>query len=131
MPSLNNCNTRSQIVLDIPLCRTNKGQKRMSFLSPKIWNMLSSNTEAAATTAIFTHFLKKEILEILQQWTILLIFVDSWLFFLLLYFLRSYLQGDANGSKNRFRSFFRNPCHLWPGSNFLLFAFHEAKYFSM
>ena len=27
MPSLNNCNTRSQIRLDIQLCRTNKGQK--------------------------------------------------------------------------------------------------------
>ena len=36
--------------LDIPLCRTNKGQKSMSFLGPNIWNMLSSNIKAATTT---------------------------------------------------------------------------------
>ena len=32
MPSLNNYNTRSRMALDIPLCRTIKGQKGMSFL---------------------------------------------------------------------------------------------------
>ena len=47
------------MTLDIPLCRTNKGQKGMSFLGPKIWNMLCSNIKAAATTASFTHILKK------------------------------------------------------------------------
>ena len=36
MPSLNSYNTRSQIALDIPLCRTITGQKSMSFLGPKI-----------------------------------------------------------------------------------------------
>ena len=61
MPSLNNYNTRSQMALDIPLCRATKGQKSMSFLGAKIWNMLSSNLEAAATTASFTHSLEKEI----------------------------------------------------------------------
>ena len=66
MPSLNNYNTRSQMALDIPLCRTYKGQKSMSFLGPKIWNMLSSNIKATATTASFTYSLKKEILEKLQ-----------------------------------------------------------------
>ena len=35
MPSLNNYNTRSQMALDIPLCRTIKGQKSMSFLDAK------------------------------------------------------------------------------------------------
>ena len=40
MPSLNNYNTKSQMALDIPLCRTNKGQKSMSFLRPKTWNKL-------------------------------------------------------------------------------------------
>ena len=63
MSPLNNYNTRSQMTLDIPLFRTNKGQKFMSFLGAKIWNMLSSNIKAAATTASFTHSLKKEILE--------------------------------------------------------------------
>ena len=61
MPSLNNYNTRSQMALDIPLCRATKGQKSMSFLGAKTWNMLSSNLEAAATTASFTHSLEKEI----------------------------------------------------------------------
>ena len=50
----------------IPLSRINKGQKSMSILGAKIWNMLSSNIKAAATTASFTHSLKKEIIEKLQ-----------------------------------------------------------------
>ena len=54
MPSLNNYNTTSQMVLVIPLCRTNKGQKSMSFLGQKIWK-LNSNIKAAATAASFTH----------------------------------------------------------------------------
>ena len=77
MPSLNNYNTISQMTLDIPFCRTNKGQKSISFLDPKIWNMLNSNIKAAATTASFTHSLKREVLEKLQQSAILLIFVDD------------------------------------------------------
>ena len=51
------------MTLDAPLCRINKGQKSMSFLGPKIWNMLSSNIKAAATTASFTHSLKKKFLK--------------------------------------------------------------------
>ena len=54
------------MTLDIPLCRTNKGLKSMSFLGPKNWNMLSSNIKAAATPASITHSLKKEILEKFQ-----------------------------------------------------------------
>ena len=42
----------------IPLCRTSKGQKSMSFLGPKFWNMLNSNIKAAANTASFTRSLK-------------------------------------------------------------------------
>ena len=42
----------------IPLCRTSKGQKSMSFLGPNIWNMLNSNIKAAANTASFTRSLK-------------------------------------------------------------------------
>ena len=66
MPSLNNYNTRSQIALDIPLCRANKRQKSMSFLGPKIWNKVSANIKTAATTSFFMHHLKKEILSKLQ-----------------------------------------------------------------
>ena len=53
-PSLSNYNTRSQMALHIPLCRTNKGQKSMSFLDPKISNKLNSNIKTAATTASAT-----------------------------------------------------------------------------
>ena len=67
MPSLNNYNTRSQMALDIPLCRTNKGQKSMSFLEPKIWNKVSLNIKTAATTSSFMHHLKKEILSKMQE----------------------------------------------------------------
>ena len=55
------------MALDIPLCRTIKEQKSMSFLGPKIWNKVSSNIKTAATTSSFTHGLKKEILSKLQQ----------------------------------------------------------------
>ena len=59
MPSLNNYNTKLWILLDIPLCRTDKGQKSMSFLGPKIWNKETWNIKTAATTAYFTLSLKK------------------------------------------------------------------------
>ena len=67
MPLLNNYNTRLQIALDIPLCRTNKEQKSMSFLGPKIWNKVSSNIKTAATISTFTHRLRKKILSKLQE----------------------------------------------------------------
>ena len=67
VPSQNNYNTRSQMALDVPLCRTIKGQKSMSFLRPKIWNKVSSNIRTAATTTSSTHRLKKEILSKLQE----------------------------------------------------------------
>ena len=128
MPSLNNYNTRSQMALDIPLCRTSKRQKSMSFLGTKIWNMLSWNIKAAPTTASFTHSPKKR-----NSWKIAIVsnfidFVDSWFFF---------LQGNPNGNKNPFRSFLGHPCHLRSTSCccccFFCFFFtsHLAKYFSM
>ena len=55
------------MALDIPLCRTNKGQKSMSFRGPKIWNKESSNIKTAANTSSFMHRLKKEILSKLQE----------------------------------------------------------------
>ena len=67
MPSLNNYNTRSQMALDIPLCRTIIGQKSMSFLVPKIWNKISLNIKTTATTSPFMHCLKKEIIGKLQE----------------------------------------------------------------
>ena len=58
MPSLNNYNTRSHMTLNIPLCRTNNGQKNMSFLDLKIWKKLSSKKKTAATTTSLTHVFK-------------------------------------------------------------------------
>ena len=67
MPSLNNYKTRSQMALDTPFSRTNKEQKSMSSLGPKIWNKVSSYIKTAATTSSFTHRLKKEIFSKLQE----------------------------------------------------------------
>ena len=67
MPSLNSYHTRSKMALDIPLCRTIKGQKSMSFLGPKIWNKVSWSIKTAATTYSLPHRLKKEILSRLQE----------------------------------------------------------------
>ena len=55
----------TQWVLDIPISRTNEGQKAMSFLSLKIWKKLSSNVAVATTTSLI-HGLKNEIPEELQ-----------------------------------------------------------------
>ena len=81
MPSLNNYNTRSQMELDIPVCRTIKGQKSMSFLGLKIQNKLSSNIKAAATRACFMCRLKKEVLTMQQESN----FIDFLLFCLSIY----------------------------------------------
>ena len=43
MPFLNNYNTKLQMALDIPLCKTSKGKKSMSFLGPNIWNKFEKN----------------------------------------------------------------------------------------
>ena len=59
MSSLNNYNTRSQMALGIPVCRTNKGQKSILFLGTKIWNKVSLNIKTAATTSSFIHRLQK------------------------------------------------------------------------
>ena len=124
MPLLNNYNNRPQMALDIPHCRTVKGQKSISFLGLMIWNKLRSNIKTAATTASFTHRMKKEILTKLHEWAILLtfyycyfiylfiyLFFDSWLFFYCIS-LSSYLLGKPNGNKNRFGSFLGHPRHL-------------------
>ena len=87
MPSVNNHNTRSQIALDIPLCRTIKGQKNIPFLGPKIWN---KNIKTAATA--FTHRLKKEILRKLQERAILQVFLLLYLLFFLFIYLFNLLK---------------------------------------
>ena len=54
------------MTLDIPLGRTNKRQKIMSFLGPKMLNNVGSKIKAAATASYFVYRLKIEILSKLQ-----------------------------------------------------------------
>ena len=51
-PSLNNYNNGSQMTLDIPLCRTNKGWKK-SFLHPRVWNKLIWNAKNSYNDIFF------------------------------------------------------------------------------
>ena len=54
--------TRSQMALDIPLRKTNTGQRALSFLGSKIWTKISHSTKNVKITASLTHTLKREIL---------------------------------------------------------------------
>ena len=62
-PSFNKCNSRSQMVLDIPLRKTTIGQRSISFLGPKVWSKTSNSLKAVKTTATFTQASKKHVLE--------------------------------------------------------------------
>ena len=44
-PSHNRYNTRSHIVLDIALRKTNTGQQALSFLEPETWTKISHSTK--------------------------------------------------------------------------------------
>ena len=80
-PSLNNYNTKLWILLNIPLCRTDKGQKSISFLGTKIWNKVTWNIKTAVTTAYFTLDLKKEILDKLKDLAIFFFFLTVYCFY--------------------------------------------------
>ena len=58
----NRYNTRSQMALDIPLRKTVLGQKRTSFLGPKIWPKINNDLKAVSTANLFIDTLKKEML---------------------------------------------------------------------
>ena len=55
-------NTRSQMAFDIPLRKTNTGQKSLSFLGPKIWSKIDPNIKNVRTSSFFMHAIKKNIL---------------------------------------------------------------------
>ena len=102
MSSLNSNNTRSQMALNIPFCRTNKGHKSLPFLGPKTWNKLCSNIKTAATTVSFTYKLKKKLLKNCssEQFHWFLLTVDRFFFFY--YILCVHISsGEPNGNKNR------------------------------
>ena len=56
MPSLNNYNTRLQMAFDIPLCRTNKGQKVCHFLDQR-----SGITKARTQKQLQPHLLSRTV----------------------------------------------------------------------
>ena len=61
-PSLCSYSTRSQMVLDIPLRKTNTKQKSLSFLGPRIWSKIGPRTSSS-----FMHAIKKNKLLHLQN----------------------------------------------------------------
>ena len=67
MPSLYRCSTRLQVALDIPLRKTNTGQKSLSFLGPKIWSKIGPSIKNVRTSSSFMHAIKKNILLHLQN----------------------------------------------------------------
>ena len=61
-PPLCRYSTRSQMALDIPLRKTNSGQKSLSFLGPKIWSKIGPSIKNVRTSPSFMHSIKKNIL---------------------------------------------------------------------
>ena len=66
-PSLCRYSTRSQMALDIPLRKTNTGQRGLSFLGPKIWSKIGLSIKNVRTSSSFMHAYKKNILLHLQN----------------------------------------------------------------
>ena len=68
VPSRNIYKTRLNMALEMPLRKSNLGQKSMSFMAPSIWKKLSNDLKILNTATSFTHrklVLKK--LELLQH----------------------------------------------------------------
>ena len=61
-PSLCRHNTRSQMALDIPLQKTNTGQKSFSFLGLKIWSKIGPTIKNVRTASSTVHTIKKNVL---------------------------------------------------------------------
>ena len=67
VPSRNMYNTRSHMALEIPLKKSNLGQKSISFIGPSIWNKLCNNLKVLNTTTSFTHKYKMLVLQNLSE----------------------------------------------------------------
>ena len=68
VPSRNIYKTRLNMAFEMPLRKSNLGQKSMSFMAPSIWKKLSNDLKILNTATSFTHrklVLKK--LELLQH----------------------------------------------------------------
>ena len=66
-PSLCKYSARSLIALDIPLEKTNTGQKSLSFLGPKIWSKIDPSTKNFKTLSSFMYAFKKIFLLHMQR----------------------------------------------------------------
>ena len=55
------------MALDIPLRKTNAGQKSLSFLGPKMWSKIGPCIKNIRTSSFFMHAIKKDILLHLQN----------------------------------------------------------------
>ena len=66
-PSLCIYITRSQMALDIPLQKTNTGEKSLFFLGPKMWSSKIDPSIKNVRTSSFMHTIKKNILLHLQS----------------------------------------------------------------
>ena len=66
-PSLCRHSTRPQMALNIPLRKTNTGQKSFSFLGPKIWSEIDPSMNNVRTSSSFMGAIKKDILLHLQS----------------------------------------------------------------
>ena len=66
-PSLCRYSARSHMALDIPLRKTNTGQKSLSFLGPKIWFKIGPSIKNVKTPSSFRDAIKKSILLHLQN----------------------------------------------------------------
>ena len=67
VPSRNTYNTRSHMALEIPLKKSNLGQKSISFIGRSIWNKLRNHLKVLNTTTSFTYNYKKLVLQNLSE----------------------------------------------------------------
>ena len=58
---------RSQMAFDIPLQKSNTGQKSLSFFRPKVWSKIGPSIKNVRTLSSFMHAIKKNIALHLQS----------------------------------------------------------------
>ena len=61
-PLLCRYSTRSPMALDMPLQKTNTGQKSLSFFGPNIWSKIGPSIKNVRTSSSFMHAIKENIL---------------------------------------------------------------------
>ena len=69
-PSLCRYSARSQMTMDIPLRKTNAGQKSLSFLVQKIWSKINPGIKNSKTSSLM-HAYQKNVLLHLQTFKVI------------------------------------------------------------